>query len=89
MFVTSFQTAADEFYRNFNGVSYNSLEPETCRLVYVSRVDLVNESDEARLPIPGTARGRVTAEQICGDGTDRLSSQTRPVGRVLPDFDRT
>ncbi|XP_043199621.1 BRCA1-associated protein-like [Amphibalanus amphitrite] len=47
------QAAADEFYRNFNGVAYNSLEPETCHLVYVSRVDLVNESDEARLPIPG------------------------------------
>ncbi|XP_037076806.1 BRCA1-associated protein-like, partial [Pollicipes pollicipes] len=47
------QAAADEFYRNFNGVRYNSMEPETCRLVYVSRVDLVNESDEARLPIPG------------------------------------
>ena len=52
------QTAADEFYRNFNGVAYNSLEPETCHLVYVSRVDMVNESDEARMPIPGMALKR-------------------------------
>ena len=52
------QVAADEFYRNFNGVAYNSLEPETCHLVYVSRVDMVNESEDARLPIPGTATGQ-------------------------------
>ncbi|KAF5290128.1 hypothetical protein FQA39_LY14909 [Lamprigera yunnana] len=42
--------AAKEFYETFNGVSFNSLEPETvCRIVWVSRVEWAHNG----LPPPG------------------------------------
>jgi BRCA1-associated protein len=48
------QKSADEFYRNFNGVAFNSIEPETCHLVYVERVETLNETDRrVTQPIPG------------------------------------
>jgi BRCA1-associated protein len=34
------QASADEFFQAFNGLPYNSLEPEdTCSLVYISKVE--------------------------------------------------
>ena len=39
------QDSADEFYQAFNGVPYNSLEPETCTLVYISKVETCKESE--------------------------------------------
>ncbi|XP_076062053.1 BRCA1-associated protein isoform X2 [Oratosquilla oratoria] len=47
------QEDADFFYTNFNGQSYNSLEPDICHLVYVARVETTKESDGGGLPIPG------------------------------------
>ncbi|RWS28418.1 brca1-associated protein-like protein [Leptotrombidium deliense] len=47
------QKGADEFYNNFNGVPFNSIEPEVCHLVYVAKVESVKESVNACLPIPG------------------------------------
>lgn len=47
------QKSADDFYQNFNGVRFNSIEPETCHLVYVSRVEMVKECDGACLAVPG------------------------------------
>lgn len=38
------QQSASEFYSSFNGVPYNSLEPDCCcHLVFVSRVELLHE----------------------------------------------
>ncbi len=39
------QAAADEFYQAFNGLPYNSLEPEVCSLVYISKVETCKESE--------------------------------------------
>ena len=39
------QASADEFYQAFNGLQYNSLEPETCSLVYISKVETCKESE--------------------------------------------
>ncbi|XP_020282126.1 BRCA1-associated protein [Pseudomyrmex gracilis] len=33
-------SAASEFYETFNGVPYNSLEPDVCHMVFVSRVEV-------------------------------------------------
>ncbi|XP_046386167.1 BRCA1-associated protein [Ischnura elegans] len=37
------QEAADEFYRSFNGVPFNSMEENVCNLAYVSRVETLHE----------------------------------------------
>lgn len=47
------QEAADSFYSGFNGVRYNSLDPEVCRLVFVARVDVLNEADSAKCAVQG------------------------------------
>ena len=39
------QLAADEFFINFNGVRFNSIEPEICKLVYVEKIELINNDD--------------------------------------------
>ena len=39
------QTSADEFFTNFNGVQFNSIEPEICKLVYVEKIELINSDD--------------------------------------------
>ena len=39
------QNSADEFYRAFNGLPFNSLEPELCSLAYVSKVETCKESE--------------------------------------------
>ena len=48
------QRSADEFYKNFNGVAFNSIEPEMCHLVYVARIETLKENDsKSGQPIPG------------------------------------
>ena len=48
------QKSADEFYRNFNGVAFNSIEPEMCHLVFVEKVETLRETDRrVTQPIPG------------------------------------
>lgn len=48
------QRSADEFYKNFNGIPFNSIEPETCHLVYVERVETLKENDRrVTQPIAG------------------------------------
>ncbi|XP_063241292.1 BRCA1-associated protein [Bacillus rossius redtenbacheri] len=47
------QQAASEFYSSFNGVPYNSLEPDSCcHLVFVSRVEILHEGEGAALSPP-------------------------------------
>jgi len=36
---------ADEFYINYNGTQFNSIEPNICHLVYVAQVDFRKESE--------------------------------------------
>lgn len=44
------QSAASEFYETFNGVPYNSLEPEiVCHMVFVSKVETADNG----LPLAG------------------------------------
>ena len=48
------QRTADEFYNNFNGVAFNSIEPEMCHLVYVAQVESLKEDDaKCGQPIAG------------------------------------
>lgn len=47
------QKSADEFYENFNGMRFNSIEPEICHLVYVAKVESVKESEESCRPLYG------------------------------------
>ncbi|XP_038059947.1 BRCA1-associated protein-like [Patiria miniata] len=47
------QKDADEFYAEFNGKPYNSIESSVCYLVYVSRVECMKASEGATLPVPG------------------------------------
>lgn len=39
------QKTADEFYMNYNGVQFNTIEPDICDLVYVVKVETIKESD--------------------------------------------
>lgn len=46
-----FQEATTEFYRTYNGAPFNSLEPEyVCQLVFVSKVEILNEAEGAWNP---------------------------------------
>lgn len=36
------QASVDEFYLAFNGRRYNSLEPETCHVLYIAEVGTVS-----------------------------------------------
>ncbi|XP_022108834.1 BRCA1-associated protein-like isoform X2 [Acanthaster planci] len=47
------QKDADEFYSEFNGKPFNSIESSICYLVYVSRVECMKASEGATLPVPG------------------------------------
>ncbi|ELU05344.1 hypothetical protein CAPTEDRAFT_170729 [Capitella teleta] len=47
------QVAADEFYKNFNNKSFNSIEEDICYLVYVARLETLSSSEGAALPISG------------------------------------
>lgn len=47
------QEAADEFYKAFNGVRFNSIEQEVCHLVYVAKVETTKEEDAGFLPLEG------------------------------------
>ncbi|KAF6019938.1 hypothetical protein EB796_021758 [Bugula neritina] len=47
------QELADEFYINYNGTQFNSIEPNICHLVYVAQVDFRKESEGGAVPIPG------------------------------------
>ncbi|XP_013780063.1 BRCA1-associated protein-like [Limulus polyphemus] len=47
------QKMADEFYKSYNGVRFNTIEPELCHLVYVAKVETVKESEEICMPLSG------------------------------------
>lgn len=48
------QQAAEEFYQLFNGVPFNSLEPDfVCNLVFVRRVEVLGENNNGAIPPSG------------------------------------
>lgn len=47
------QKLADDFYNNYNGKPFNSIEPYVCHLVYVAHVEFLKSSDGASLPVSG------------------------------------
>ena len=47
------QRSADEFYNAYNGIPFNSIEPEVCHLVFVAQIETIKESDDSCLPVPG------------------------------------
>ncbi|KAG1681858.1 BRCA1-associated protein [Nymphon striatum] len=47
------QESADLFYKNYDGVPFNSIEPETCHLVYVAKVETTKDTDTGSLPLSG------------------------------------
>uniref|UniRef100_A0A914WUY1 BRCA1-associated protein n=1 Tax=Plectus sambesii TaxID=2011161 RepID=A0A914WUY1_9BILA len=47
------QAGADEFYYDYNGRQFNSIEPDVCHLVYVDRVETVKEEERGCLPVDG------------------------------------
>ncbi|KAL4223545.1 hypothetical protein ACF0H5_017016 [Mactra antiquata] len=44
---------ADEYYSTYNNSQYNSIESDVCHLVYVGSVEMLKESENACLPVPG------------------------------------
>lgn len=47
------QEEADEFYKAFNGIRFNSIEQEVCHLVYIARVETTKEEEAGCLPLEG------------------------------------
>lgn len=47
------QKMADEYYSTYNNTAYNSIESDVCHLVYVGRVEMLRESEDACFPVPG------------------------------------
>lgn len=43
------QRLADEFFTTYNNVSYNSIEPDICQLIYVARVEVIKDSEVGQL----------------------------------------
>lgn len=49
------QKSSDEFYTNFNGVQFNSIEPEICHLLYVAKVESSSESEDKNTSVPSNS----------------------------------
>ncbi|XP_048728991.2 BRCA1-associated protein-like [Ostrea edulis] len=47
------QRLADEFFNTYNNVSFNSIEPDICQLIYVAKVEVMKDSEGACLPVTG------------------------------------
>ncbi|XP_053376205.1 BRCA1-associated protein-like [Mercenaria mercenaria] len=47
------QKFADEYYTAYNNTTFNSIETDICHLVYVGRVEMLKESENACMPVPG------------------------------------
>lgn len=47
------QKLADEYYKMYNNTTFNSIESDVCHLVYVGRVEMLKDSENACMPVPG------------------------------------
>lgn len=47
------QKLADNFYLEFNQKPFNSMEPETCNILFVSSAEFMKKSHDAVLKVPG------------------------------------
>lgn len=63
------QRSADEFYNNFNGMAYNTIEPEVCHLVYVAKVETLREND-TRCGLPITGHTELPTCPVCLERMD-------------------
>ncbi|XP_055327241.1 BRCA1-associated protein-like [Paramacrobiotus metropolitanus] len=67
------QEAADRFYDHFNGVPFNSIEADICRLAYVGKVDAVEDIEGGGMrPYPGTTE--LPTCTVCLDKMDEGST---------------
>jgi BRCA1-associated protein len=73
------QKSADSFYRQFSGKPFNSFDPEECKLVFVSDVEITSKSEDT-VEFPPVANGPLTAlhdSLIEDSGSPQLLSKTK------------
>ena len=72
------QKSSDEFYNNFNEISFNSIEPEICHLVYVAKLETTKESDDGCLPLANH-----TELPICPVCLERMDESVEGILTIL------
>lgn len=73
------QGFADDFYNNYNGVAFNSIEPELCRLVFVAEVELPGvDATKRNEPIAG-----LTELPTCPVCLERLDESIEGILTIL------
>lgn len=73
------QKSADEFYKNFNNAPFNSIEPETCHLVFVERVETLKET-ERRTTQPIVGHTELPSCPVC---LERMDESVQGVLTIL------
>lgn len=64
------QKTADEFFGNYNGAQFNTIEPDVCNLVYVGRVETLNESDRRLKQPPNSGLTELPTCAVCLERMD-------------------
>lgn len=64
------QKTADEFYRNYNGAQFNTIEPDICNLVYVAKVETMKESDHRFKQQPPSGLTELPTCPVCLERMD-------------------
>lgn len=72
------QTFADDFYKDFNNKPFNMIEPETCHLVYVAKVESIKEGEGASLPVAG-----LTELPVCPVCLERMDESVDGILTIL------
>src|SRR5271155_2098733 len=73
------QNATDEFYKSFNGIAFNNIEPDVlCHLVYVAKVESVKENEGPGLPVEGH-----TELPICPVCLERMDESVEGILTIL------
>ncbi|KAI8507373.1 hypothetical protein Bbelb_147530 [Branchiostoma belcheri] len=72
------QEYADEFYKNYNGMNYSSLEESVCHLVYVARVEAMKAEQGGYMPEAG-----MTELPICHICLERMDESVDGILTVL------
>ncbi|XP_066295743.1 BRCA1-associated protein-like [Branchiostoma lanceolatum] len=72
------QEYADEFYKNYNGMNYSSLEESVCHLLYVARVEAMKAEQGGYMPEAG-----MTELPICHICLERMDESVDGILTVL------
>ncbi|XP_078599134.1 BRCA1-associated protein-like [Branchiostoma floridae x Branchiostoma japonicum] len=72
------QEYADEFYKNYNGMNYSSLEESVCHLIYVARVEAMKAEQGGYMPEAG-----MTELPICHICLERMDESVDGILTVL------